>query len=91
MFREFGTVGQPYDLEDIARVASEVSGEDQADFFARYVQGTELLNVAPLAAAAGLQLDTMVDEFYLSRRPDAASVARQVYSSLFEGSETVKR
>jgi hypothetical protein len=67
-----------------------VSGEDQADFFARYVQGTELLNVAPLAAAAGLQLDTMVDEFYLSRRPDAASVARQVYSSLFEGSETVQ-
>ena len=75
MFAEFGEHDLRYDLDDVIRVASAVSGQDQADFFQRYVEGREFLDVTPYLASIGLQLDTFVDEFYLS--VDAGATARQ--------------
>ncbi len=71
LFLEFNVPGKTYDYNDVVRIAGEVSGEDQSEFLNRYVDGVELLDVRPYVAAIGLQLDTMMDEFYLSVRPDA--------------------
>jgi predicted metalloprotease with PDZ domain len=70
MFEEFGDGERKYILDDVIRIAGEVSGENQSQFFADYVAGHEFLDLAPYLEAVGLQLDTMVDEFYLSVSPE---------------------
>jgi predicted metalloprotease with PDZ domain len=53
-----GTVARPYTMQDLRRVLADVSG-DRAfadDFFARFIQGREVVDYAPLLARAGLVL-----------------------------------
>ena len=73
MYDEFGTSSEQYTLEDIVRIASAVSGADQSDFFAQYVDGTEFLDVGPYFDTIGMQLATFVDEFYLSVQDGATA------------------
>lgn len=73
MFEEFGDGANQYTFDDVVRIASAVSGQDQSKFFSDYVDGHEFLDVAPYVRAIGLQLDTVVDEFYLSLSPDATA------------------
>ncbi len=83
MYKEFSAPGKRYTFEDIVRIASEVSGEDQSDFFARYVDGTEFLEVGPYFDTIGMQLTTFVDEFYLSVRKDATARQTAMASGIF--------
>jgi predicted metalloprotease with PDZ domain len=75
MYTEFGLPDpeKRYTFEDIVRIASEVSGEDQSDFFARFVDGTEYLDVGPYFDTIGMQMTTFVDEFYLAVRESATA------------------
>lgn len=73
MYAEFNEPDKRYTFEDIVRIASEVSGEDQSNFFESYVDGTELFNVGPYFDTIGIQMTTFVDEFYLSRRKNATT------------------
>ena len=41
MYREFGTTGKKYTIEDVERITREVTGETHTPFFERYVRGTE--------------------------------------------------
>ena len=83
MFREFGATGNRYGFEDVVRLASEVSGSSQKEFFDRYVDGTEYLDIGPYFDAIGIRLTTMMDEFYLSDREDAAPAQRAIAASIF--------
>ena len=83
MCEQYAYQGKAYELADIVRVASEVSGEDQSSFFERYVDGMELLDPAPYVEAVGLQLDTFVDEFYVSERVGATAEQRAIGEALF--------
>ena len=76
MYAEFNSPEKRYTFEDIVRIAGEVSGEDQGDFFARFVDGTEFLDVGPYFDTIGMQMATMVDEFYLSVRESATTQQR---------------
>ncbi len=51
-----GVVERPYTLDDVKSVLGQVSGDPAfaADFFARYIEGRELVDYAPLLARAGL-------------------------------------
>ena len=53
-----GMVATPYTNEDLRTVLGEVSGDPQfaQAFFARYIQGHEVVDYAPLLARAGLTL-----------------------------------
>lgn len=62
--------GQGYRNVDILQAANMVSGTDYTDFFARYVTGTEVLDIAPYLRAAGLS----VDNGALVPRGDATAV-----------------
>jgi predicted metalloprotease with PDZ domain len=64
--REFGYVATPYTHDDLKRVLGEVAG-DQAfadDFFARYIEGRDVVDYAPLAARAGLVLRSRKDRAF---------------------------
>ncbi len=82
MFAEFGVTHTPYGYDDVIRLASHVSGADQSDFFARYVDGTEFLDATPYFEGAGLQLDTFLDIAYLSLAEDATPVQRAIRQSI---------
>jgi predicted metalloprotease with PDZ domain len=48
--------GRGYTIEDFASVISEVAGTDMADFFAKYVRGTETLPYDDALRGVGLRL-----------------------------------
>ncbi|HXH25075.1 MAG TPA: PDZ domain-containing protein, partial [Vicinamibacterales bacterium] len=56
--RLFGYVDNPYTMDDLKAALAEVSGDSAfaADFFARYIEGREVVDLAPLLARAGLVL-----------------------------------
>jgi len=83
MYTDFGRTDSRYDLDDIVRIASSVSGEDQSEFFARYVSGRDYLDAGPYLERLGFQLDTMVDEFYVSVAQDATADQLAVQRSMF--------
>ena len=82
MFAEFGVTRTRYGYEDIVRLASEVSGADQSDFFARFVDGTDFLDATPYFAAAGLQLDSFMDIAYLSMAEATAPRQQAIRESI---------
>ncbi|HMB70474.1 MAG TPA: hypothetical protein VKU85_14260 [bacterium] len=82
MYAEFGRTGVPYRYDDILRTAGEISGEDQADFFARFVAGTEFLDATPYFESAGLQLDSFLDIAYLAPDETAPESARAVREAI---------
>jgi predicted metalloprotease with PDZ domain len=53
-----GTVDHPYTIDDVRSVLAAVSGDDTfaREFLARYVEGREIADYAPLLARAGIQL-----------------------------------
>jgi predicted metalloprotease with PDZ domain len=81
-YGEFGSPELRYTFEDIVRVASEVSGEDQSGFLARFVDGTEFLDAGPYFEAIGMQVVTFGDEFYLAFREDADGSQRAMARSI---------
>ncbi|HET9361217.1 MAG TPA: PDZ domain-containing protein [Vicinamibacterales bacterium] len=64
--REAGYVATPYTHDDLRRTLGEVAA-DQAfadDFFARYVEGRDVVDYAPLVARAGLVLRSRKDRAF---------------------------
>lgn len=85
MYSEFGATNKPYSYADVVRLASQVAGRDQSEFFDTYVAGTDFLDIGPSFDALGLQLTQMIDEFYLSPRehsaPEQRAMARAIFGS----------
>lgn len=56
--QEPGLVSTPYTMDDLKTVLAEVSGDRQfaQTYFARYIQGHDVVDYAPLLARAGLML-----------------------------------
>lgn len=65
MFDKYSTT--PYEYRDMVKTASEVAGADLSDFFAKYVEGTELLPLQEYLEKLGYKmLDVIYDaEIYL--------------------------
>ena len=56
--------------------------EFMAAFFAEHTEGSGSLDVNPYARKAGLRVDTMMDEFYISERADATAAERAIGESI---------
>jgi predicted metalloprotease with PDZ domain len=67
--KEPGIVSMPYTTDDLEHVLAEISGDPQfaKSFFARFVQGHEAIDYAPLLRRAGFVLRP--------RNPGGASIA----------------
>ncbi|MCZ6767185.1 MAG: hypothetical protein O7D32_09675 [bacterium] len=82
MYAEFGATGNRYSYEDIVRIATEVSGKDQSEFFGEFVDGTGFLDIGPYCESIGLQLTTMMDEFYIAEFSEATPAQRAIIASM---------
>jgi len=71
IFNEFRGNDRGYVLDDVIRIASQVAGEDQTKFFRDHVAGNEFLDLIPYLESIGLQVDTALDEFYISVSAEA--------------------
>lgn len=56
LWRHFGKTGIGLPEDGVRRIATELSGLDLADFFARYVDGTDELPLADALATFGMEL-----------------------------------
>jgi predicted metalloprotease with PDZ domain len=78
LYEEFGQEGSSYGFEDIVRLASELSGEDQSEFLLEFVAEANFLDATPYFNAAGYAMTTVMDEFYLSANPSATELEVQI-------------
>ncbi len=56
LWQRYGQTGIGVPEDGVRRIATELSGRDLSDFFARYVEGTDELPVAEALAAFGIEL-----------------------------------
>lgn len=78
LFDEYARADRRYTTADVERVAGEIAGTSMEGFFDTFVRGGAPIDFRPVFARLGLQLDTFVDEFYLSPAPDPAPGAEQM-------------
>lgn len=83
MYDEFGRTDKQYTLDDIIRISNSLAGSDMKWFFDRYVNGWEQFDVRPYYTKLGIQLDTFVEEIYLSKIADASVEQRMLFQSVF--------
>jgi predicted metalloprotease with PDZ domain len=82
VFAEYGDGKSQYGLPDLIRIASEVAGQDMTWLFDEYVTGVEMFELDGFARGAGLRVDTMMDEIYLTELPGADAGQRAVGASI---------
>jgi predicted metalloprotease with PDZ domain len=83
MYREFGKTGRTYTLDDIARIARQLTGSDFGPFLAGAVESTGNFDIRPAYAGLGLRMDGFLDEIYISREPEAGPAERARFAAVF--------
>ena len=83
MMREFAAPGSAYTLDDIARIAHDLTGSDFRPFLAQAVESTGDFDIRPAYAAVGLRMDSFVEEMFISREPTAGPVERARFDAMF--------
>ena len=78
--------GRGYTDEDFERVATDAAGFDLADFFTRYVRGTEPLPYDEAFAQVGLRLvKTGRNDYRIEELPDASAQAKELRRAWLQG------
>lgn len=83
LYAEHGATGQPYTLDDLARVAVDLAGADVRDVLARTVESEGMIDAGDAFRALGLRIDTFYDEVYVSADPAATPAARARFEAVF--------
>lgn len=83
LYAEFGAADKRYSYDDIIRISGALAGSDMRWFFDAYVSGAGTFDLRPYYTRLGLQLDTFVEEIYLSRIPQPSASQRKLFASLF--------
>lgn len=80
---EFGKPGKTYALEDLERIARELTGSDFSGFFVDAVGSESYFDIRPSYAALGLRMDSFVEEMFISREPQATRAQRARFEAIF--------
>ena len=80
---EFGKPGKTYALQDLERIARDLTGSDFSGFFAGAVGSESYFDIRPSYAALGLRMDSFVEEMFISREPAATPVQRARFDAVF--------
>jgi predicted metalloprotease with PDZ domain len=84
MYAQYGAAGKTYTLDDIVRVAKEVSGHDVAPLLGRIVQSDTMPDQRATFAALGLRLEQYpLLETFLLPDPNATPAARLRFTQIF--------
>ena len=69
MLKKHSTV--PYSYQDLVKTASETAGKDLSEFFAKYVEGTDLLPLNEITAKLGYDMLDIIYEAEIYLLPKA--------------------
>ena len=83
LYAEFGKAGKTYALQDLERIAQDLTGSDFSGFFAGAVGGESYFDIRPSYAGLGLRMDSFVEEMFISREPQATPAQRARFKAVF--------
>ena len=83
LYAEFAKPGKRYALEDLQRIAQQLTGSDFSGFFAETVGSETWFDIRPSYAALGLRMDSFVEEMFISREPQATPAQRARFEAIF--------
>ena len=86
---EFGKPGKTYALQDLERIARQLTGSDFSGFLAGAVGSESYFDIRPSYAALGLRMDSFVEEMFISREPHATPAQQARFTSVF-GTPTLR-
>jgi predicted metalloprotease with PDZ domain len=85
MFNEYGD--SAYELADIERALGDLNNASQEAFFARYVKGTERIDVSPFLALAGIEITEENGGMTIRVRehasPDTDEIRRGLFGAIY--------
>lgn len=80
---QFGAPGSRYTVNDILAAVNHVSGNDFTTFFDTHVNGSEgHLDIVGTLRKAGLNVEQIADEFYLSRSEQPTPLQVEIYRGI---------
>lgn len=80
---EFGKPRKTYELQDLERIAQQLTGSDFSGFFAGAVGSESYSDIRPSYAALGLRMDSFVEEMFSSREPGASRIQQARFEAIF--------
>ena len=83
LYAEFGKPGTTYALDDLERIAKNLTGSDFSGFFADAVGSESYFDIRPGYAAIGLRMDSFVEEMFISNEPEASRTQRARFKAIF--------
>jgi len=91
LYAEFGKPGLSYTLDDIKRIAEQISGHDFDAFFAQTVESGEFFDISPSLTKIGLRMDSFLEEIYISRDANAGEAERARFAAIFAADSITAR
>ena len=76
MYRDFALKDKKYTVEHIKKIAKQISNQDFSNFFAGYVEGTEIILFEKYADSLGLKLAANGNKTVLTKKARATSFER---------------
>lgn len=72
-----------YTLDDIERIAEQLTEHDFRSFFAEAVESEAVFDITPYVRGGGLRIDSFLDEVYIQRDPAAEPAAAARFDAMF--------
>src|SRR3990167_5140667 len=83
LYAQYPMPGKRYSLDDIARIAGELTQSDFRPFLANAVESTGYFDIRPTYEALGLRMDSFVDEMFIGREPGATAQQKARFDAIF--------
>jgi predicted metalloprotease with PDZ domain len=81
-FSEYGASGVSYSLEDLNKTLSELSGEDQSEFFETYVIGSAQIPLDSYLKLSGLSSEIKQNQLLISRKPGESEIQKKMIAGM---------
>jgi len=83
LYADYPLPDKRYKLEDIARIARQLTGEDFQPFLANAVESTGYFDILPTYKDLGLRMDSFVEEMFISREPGTTAEQKARFDAIF--------
>lgn len=81
-FKRYGGTHDHYAIDDVAEGLSELHGQDQSQFFKKYIRGTQQLPITDYLLRAGLEAKIDGNTLNISRKDVLAPLQQQIITGI---------
>ena len=81
-FKKYGGTHEHYVIDDVLEGLSELSGEDQSEFFKQYIQGTTPIPIADYLSRAGLDAKVEDTQLLISRKGTISATQKSTINGI---------